>query len=521
LLPQICDRVVLSATLFLIIFAPLAYGAVDPWAQLLIRIVVLVMLGSWALKTAYLRNLRITIPPFWLPALLFLLLLIVQLFPMPLSLRVSLSPEPLRHSILLPTLPDREPVGIFAGWTQLTIYPKATWEGLLDFVTCVVFCWVLLNNLNSRQGRRLVTGTLLAVGSFEAVYGLAEFWSGRQAIFWFAKVHYRQEVSGTYVNHNHFAGLMAMLAPLVAGLAWGQLTSNQRRKEGTQPASASPSCSCEGPQFAQIPKHVADPTSTSDWAGPDGTSLLVARPSWDLALLFASLGVMLVGLILSLSRGGLVGYAIAFACLIGLLRRRQRRRRDAWRPVLWLAVLVGCIGLAFGREIATRFSYTIRDAPERLGLWRDGLNIARDFRWFGTGMGTFQYVLPNYRSQLDFLTVDGVPRQALWNFAHNDYLQLLIECGLLGFALALWAAYVTLRTLWQWQRESASAPDPYLATGALAGVFAILVHSLVDFNLHIPANALIFCVLLSLALVCSQPTEAISRRSDGGSLEPR
>jgi O-antigen ligase len=521
LLPQICDRVVLSATLFLIIFAPLAYGAVDPWAQLLIRIVVLVMLGSWALKTAYLRNLRITIPPFWLPALLFLLLLIVQLFPMPLSLRVSLSPEPLRHSILLPTLPDRAPAGIFAGWTQLTIYPKATWEGLFDFVTCVVFCWVLLNNLNSRQGRRLVTGTLLAVGSFEAVYGLAEFWSGRQAIFWFAKVHYRQEVSGTYVNHNHFAGLMAMLAPLVAGVAWGQLTSNQRRKEGTQPASASPSCSCEGPQFAQIPKHVADPTSTSEWAGPDGTSLLVARPSWDLALLFASLGVMLVGLILSLSRGGLVGYAIAFACLIGLLRRRQRRRRDAWRPVLWLAVLVGCIGLAFGREIATRFSYTIRDAPERLGLWRDGLNIARDFRWFGTGMGTFQYVLPNYRSQLDFLTVDGVPRQALWNFAHNDYLQLLIECGLLGFALALWAAYVTLRTLWQWQRESASAPDPYLATGALAGVFAILVHSLVDFNLHIPANALIFCVLLSLALVGSQPTEAISRRSDGGSLEPR
>jgi hypothetical protein len=57
LLPQICDRVVLSATLFLIIFAPLAYGAVDPWAQLLIRIVVLVMLGSWALKTAYLREL--------------------------------------------------------------------------------------------------------------------------------------------------------------------------------------------------------------------------------------------------------------------------------------------------------------------------------------------------------------------------------------------------------------------------------------------------------------------------------
>jgi O-antigen ligase len=485
LLPQICDRVVLSATLFLIIFAPLAYGGVDPWAQLLIRILVGVMLGSWALKTAYLRNLHIRIPPFWLPALLFVFLLLVQLVPMPLSLRVSLSPEPLRHSILLPTSPDRESAGILPGWTHLTIYPKATWEGLLDFVTCAVFCWVLLNHLNSQRDLRLVTGALVAIGSFEAAYGLAEFWSGRQAIFWFSKVHYREEVSGTYINHNHFAGLLAMLAPLAASLVWRQLTSKQRANGATGPAAAT-------------------------------------RPGWPLALGVGVLTVMLVGLILSLSRGGLVACIIAIAWLTWSLWRRQSRQSQAWQPVFWLVMLAACIILAFGREIATRFSYTIHDAPERLGLWRDGLKIVQDFRWFGTGMGTFKYVLPNYRSQLDFLTVDGVPRQAVWNFAHNDYLQLLIECGLLGFGLALWAGYETLRKLWLWRRKSESAPHSLVAaTGALAGVLAILVHSLVDFNLHIPANAIIFCTLLSLALVCSQPAEAFSKRSDDGNREPR
>lgn len=465
LLPQVCDRAILSATLFLIIFAPLAYGAVDPWAQTLIRIVVAVMLVCWLLKCAYLRNLRITPLPFWLPAVLFLLLLIVQLAPMPFWLRVALSPEPLRHSILLPDSPQQA-LGVFSNWTQLTIYPKVTWEGLLDFVTCLALCFVLVNNLKSSQSIRFVTTALLVVGSFEAAYGLVEFWSGRQGIFWFSKLHYREEVTGTYINHNHFAGLVAMLMPLGVGMVWQRL--------------------------ALPPSQQAAPRA--GWR----------RPDWHLGLAAAALGVMLAGLLLSFSRGGLIACALATVWLVVSLVRRHPVMRQRKRAALGLVVMLSCIVLIFSREIVTRFSYTVRDAPERFGLWVDGWKIVRDFKWFGTGMGTFKYVLPNYRSKLDFLAVDGVSRQVIWNFAHNDYLQLLIECGVLGFGMALWAAYETMEKLWQWRREQ-SGEVAILASSALAGVAAMLIHSLVDFNLHIPANALIFSILLSLALATSRP----------------
>ena len=91
----VCDRLILSATLFIIIFAPMAYGAVDAWAQTLVRSIVVLMLASWGLKVAYLRKLRPLLPPFWLPALLFAALLILQLTPLPTPWRISLSPEPL------------------------------------------------------------------------------------------------------------------------------------------------------------------------------------------------------------------------------------------------------------------------------------------------------------------------------------------------------------------------------------------------------------------------------------------
>lgn len=421
------------------------------------------MFCAWLLKVAYLRSFKIVLPPFWLPALLFLLLLAVQLIPMPLSWRSILSPEPLRHSILLPSSPDFKSTGIPSDWVQLTLHPTSTWQGLLDFLSCAIFCWVLLHHLGSKIMRQWVIIFLVGIGIFEAVYGLGEFWSGRQGIFWFAKQYYREEVTGTYINHNHFAGLLAMLVPFTVALLWRSGFSER---------------------------------------GGAVARLFPTRPAS--ILVSAILAVMLVSLILSHSRGGLTACAGALLCLGVMLWQTQSQKTVVRRLTLWVVLLVGVISLGFSREIVTRFSYTHRDAPERLGLWTDGLKILQDFPWLGTGLGTFKYVLPNYRTSLDFLTVDGVARQALWNFAHNDYLQLLIECGVIGLSLAVWALFGTLRRILAGRRRCDDPAMSVLSAGALAGVVAILIHSLVDFNLHIPANAFVFSTLLSLALVCSQ-----------------
>ena len=152
---------------------------------------------------------------------------------------------------------------------------------------------------------------------------------------------------------------------------------------------------------------------------------------------------MLISLVLSHSRGGLFSVGISLLLLVFFLLNQRRPPANRLTTLILATVLLIMVFLS--GELISRFSYSFRDAPERIGVWKDATKIAKDFPLWGTGLGTFKYVLPNYRQKVDILMVDGVPRQASWNFAHNDYLQLLVECGFLGLVLAGWAIVLWCR----------------------------------------------------------------------------
>ncbi len=106
----------------------------------------------------------------------------------------------------------------------------------------------------------------------------------------------------------------------------------------------------------------------------------------------------------------------------------------------------------------------------------------------------------------------GIPQPAAINYAHNDYLQLLAECGFVGFGLMAWALVATLRHLFSRFANHADWEVAAIGSSLTAGIVAFLLHSLVDFNMHIPANALMFCLLVSVALVLAQRAESDSGR---------
>ena len=174
------------------------------------------------------------------------------------------------------------------------------------------------------------------------------------------------------------------------------------------------------------------------------------------------------------------------------------------------------MALALGPRILSRFSYAPRDAPERFELWQDSARIVRHYPFLGTGLGTYRDVLPNYRPQKDFFFVAGIPQPAAINYAHNDYLQLLTECGFVGFGLMVWALVATLRHLFSRFANHADWEVAAMGNSLTAGIVAFLLHSLVDFNMHIPANALMFCVLVSVALFLAQDVEGHSRSLETG-----
>jgi O-antigen ligase len=142
----------------------------------------------------------------------------------------------------------------------------------------------------------------------------------------------------------------------------------------------------------------------------------------------------------------------------------------------------------------------------RLNMTKDSLRMFSHRPVFGWGLGTFPTVYPGFRSFYTNLFV---------NEAHNDYAQLLVETGLLGFALMLWFLVRVYRhglpTSRRWEFTWGGA----LSLAALLGCTGILVHSFVDFNLQIPANAAFFYVLCALA---ASELSAASARS--GRLRP-
>jgi len=460
------------------VFAPLAFGAVEDWALSIIEISVLLMFCAWAVKTATQGKLSFIRPPFLAAFSLFLILVLFQFTPLPRSWRDFLSPSVNKHFQLSRTDPELSQPQVDPPLARLTVNPQATQAAFVNVVTYFVLCLVLLNNLRSREKRRTVFTVLIALGSFEALYGITEYWTGHQHIFWYKKAFFLDEATGTYINHNHFAGLLEMVIPLAVGMF-----------------------SVEYSRFQK------------NWgAGSEKDSKgELHRPGLKLLCLLVSLALMLVALILSKSRAGLISSVLSVAFLAFLLLKKSTL--PGLRIALLVGLLIGGVTLGLNYDVIQRFSWSPYEARIRFGLWKDSAVIVRDFPLWGSGFGTFQHVIHYYRSQIDFLKVSGVPQPAAWYHTHNDYLQLLVECGIVGFIAAMWACGITLWRLFAAFRTGHDRESVILGQSLLAGMIALLLHSFIDFNLHIPANALLFCVFLSLSLAIAQCQKVVPSAS--------
>jgi O-antigen ligase len=177
-----------------------------------------------------------------------------------------------------------------------------------------------------------------------------------------------------------------------------------------------------------------------------------------------------------------------------------RKRDGNWQQSIILGVFLAMVIVFLvwigGNELTRRLASIHSEAREELSggvrytIDRDCLHMFLKRPLLGWGLGTFSTVYPGFRS---FFTNFFV------NQAHNDYLQLLVETGLAGFGIALWFLVVVFRQsaakLKNWTETASGA----LAVSTLLGIVGILVHSFVDFNLQIPANAALFYVICAMA----------------------
>jgi O-antigen ligase len=296
---------------------------------------------------------------------------------------------------------------------------------------------LMLASQCQRASARTLLKILAAFGFLVALFALVQYLTYDGKIYWFWP---SPSSFGPYANYSHYAGLMEMLTPIPLAMA---LTDGTKRHQ---------------------------------------------QLIWMVASIVMAATIFICG-----SRGGMLAFAIQMMFLGGFFIVR-RSRRTAW-TLFALCLLTGSLavwiddGRMLKRLDSLREPLTNTTAASRLTIARDSLRMVPDRPIAGWGLGLFPIIYPQYRS---FSTDDLV------NQAHNDYAQALVETGILGFACVVWFIVNLYRSGIQNLRARSKIVTAR-TLGPLLGCTGILVHSLSDFNLHIPANAALFFVLSGIA----------------------
>jgi O-antigen ligase len=324
----------------------------------------------------------------------------------------------------------------------LSLYPYLTKMELLRFSSYLILLFLMTQSFRTPRQWRIFTWFLVLFGFAVALFGVLQDLTRNGKLYWVKQMRYGGNEFGPYVNRNHFAGLMELLIPI--GLAMLAVPGVRRQ---------------------QMP-------------------------------LMALLAAIPVGaLLMSGSRGGIVGFGCEVGLLVVLLwiRGGQRKQLVTFLAVLLLAGgLVAWLGMG---DVIQRFSKMHNpefSEGQRLSMARGAFHIFRDHPLAGTGVGTIISVYPAYETSYDATVVDHV---------HNDHFELLAETGTIGAICWLTfiglLMYFGLKNAWMQHDPKIRA----LQLGALIGCVGLLIHSFADFNLHIPANALLFYLLAGVASI--------------------
>jgi O-antigen ligase len=295
---------------------------------------------------------------------------------------------------------------------------------------------------------KIAAAAFSVYGFVIAAFAIIQDITSHGKLYWIKVPRFGGWIYGPYVNHNHYAGLMEMLVPIPLVLFLSPRARSQHK----------------------IMAAFAAATMAST--------------------------IFLCG-----SRGGMLAFAAEMAALAGCFLHRRNRGKSGWSFAAFIVMALALILWLGGHELLSRISSMAVDTRTelsggtRLGIDRDCLRMFVQRPLTGWGLGVFSEIYPQFRS---------FPTNLAIEHAHNDYLQLLVETGVPGFAVMIWFLVVVYRSALRKVRFWPMDLNSEAALAALLGITGILVHSFLDFNLQIPANAALFFVLCAVASLDSR-----------------
>src|SRR5580704_11610537 len=349
----------------------------------------------------------------------------------------------------------------------LSFEPHATRGHFLILLACFVAFYFAQIVGRDRRRKKFFVASLVALGTFEAFYGMVQYLSGWQQIFTYMKKFDLEEATGTYINRNHYAGFLEMILPFSLALVFYE--------------------------YAKL-------------RGARGTRInfrnLIPKSALQKLILYLCVSVVLcAALAFSRSRMGILAAASSVLVIFALIVISRFHGRTSSLLAGAFVILSICLAIWIGPgPILSRFQSvgdeTSLGGQSRVSIWRDALPLIKNHPWLGTGLGTFPIAYTG--GQTAFLS-------QFVNHAHNDYLELASDLGIAAafilFGSILFILARAIRSFLTGERDF----ERIVALGCVGSIVAILLHSFTDFNLYIPANALLFSAILGLAVSVRVP----------------
>ena len=381
------------------------------------------------------------------------------------TIRIPMAALPIAALIvigLVQSIPIVDSAGRRAG---LSMDVEATRRALMVLFCLFVAFLITANFFVSRKQLRMLATILVIYGLMMSVFSILQSltWNGR---FYWLRLTSGSSVFGPFANRNHFAGYIGLLVPLPVAL----IITRGVRKE---------------------------------------------------TRIFYGFAAVLMGIavIVSLSRGGMISLAASMIFMVlasAWLSRKSKLaagnssalliRAGAIASIVF-AIVIGAIWVG-AEDVVNRASETLSHDTSRAMIWKDTWAMIRDNPLMGVGLGAFEVAYPIYSH------TDGL---AVVDYSHNDYLQILADGGILGGMVALWFLLLVFRALAR-SMKSKDLLFAGLAVGCGCGIIFILVHSMFDFNLQIPSNALLF---LFISAVVTNIDATVGKSNRERALSPK
>lgn len=449
----------LGGLLVAIVLAPWPFGSVEFYAIAGLAAWLIVLLGLWVAKGWVEKNVTLCLTPLQGVLLAFLGLGLAQLIPWPFDVHEDL----------------------FA-WNRISLDPPATKQALMKLSVLLGYFFLAGQLISNRRRLSLTVIVLMILGFAVAVVGILNKLTFNGRILWFRESEFALGSFGPFVNRNHFAGFIELLFPLPLALILGRGVERDRWivygfMAATMGTAVVLSASRGGILSVLIQLLLLPMLAQRQWR---------QQPQWP------EWPAREVGRLALLPDTPLAAAAPA--------PERRRTRRGVWRFILAPLALAICIVVGviwIGAEpVVNRLSQ-----PEEAGgsaapiaqqlrpaTWKNTLTMIRAHPLVGVGLGAYPKIYPHYDDSTGYFLVEA---------AHNDYLQVLADTGLIGGVLGVLFLVLFVRL----SRRALSSLDPLersVALGSMVGCLGVLVHSVVDFNLQITANALLFLVLVAV-----------------------